>query len=238
MEFSTRTKVIMMIIFNAIFAGLVLTFTGLFMTQANTVFKFIASGIFILECLGNILLSRLFNKDLKNKYIWLIFISIVLCALGDITIEFIFEVGGIFFALGHIGFVLAFLSLSRFRLRDFVISAFLTIGLIFAIIFVPFLDFGTSKPLICIYAFIIGCMVGKAISNSFTTLNKPLKFTILAAALMFLISDTSLMIYTFGGKEILASYLCHFIYYPSCIVFTITVLISSYTQNRHITKNN
>ena len=94
-------------------------------------------------------------------------VGLVLAMLGDITIDGNFVVGAGLFALGHIGFFVAYCLGGKFGKWDAILSTALFSGAGCFVLFSPILTFDVPvfKWVCLAYALIISLMVGKAVGN-------------------------------------------------------------------------
>ena len=194
--------------------------------------KCIGSGLFVSLCLTNVILSKKIFDGKYNNYVLILLVAMVFACVGDVTIELNFIVGAIVFGLGHIFFLIAFFKLVPFNKRDVLCSLIIAVPSILIMLFYDKFDYRGMGPVLVGYAVIVSTMLGKAVSMLFSSLNRTLKITIFVGALMFFLSDLSLLFYQFASGGIVARAFCLFLYYPSCIVLAITPIISIYEKKK------
>ena len=181
--------------------------------------KCICSASFAL--LGLINLGFAIGTGQKNiKFFALMAIALVLAMLGDVLINKSFVLGAAVFALGHVGFVIAYSFLQGFNLRDAFIGGAIFVAAAAFLLLAPFFNFGSEIfKWICIsYAFIISMMLGKAIANLICMPNA-VNALIAAGSFLFFFSDLMLVLAWFGGFPGWTNNACMAAYYPAlCIL--------------------
>jgi uncharacterized membrane protein YhhN len=152
----------------------------------------------------------------NSEFFILMSAALVLAMLGDILIDKSFALGAGSFALGHIGFAVAYSFLQGFSLLDVII-----IGVIFSataafLLFAPCVDFGskTNKWICLSYSFIISVMLGKAMANLICQANA-VNAIIAAGSFLFFFSDLMLVLNWFVGVGKWAGNACMGTYYPA-----------------------
>ncbi len=215
-----------MLIFN-ILLGLVIYGTSiyyLFFDNATLLVKDIASFLFVLLGIINILWN--YKKHTKKDKLVnvFVFLGLLFGFFGDIMLNKLFLVGGVLFTVGHLFYIVAFLVVQEFSIKDFAISL-ITIGITLVIVFMPKeLNFASYLPIVAIYAMIIAVMFAKAICNVVFAKQKSIQsILMLVGAILFYFSDAMLMIYNFGVFNPIYFKLCILTYYPAQILFAISM---------------
>ena len=180
---------------------------------ALTISKTITSLMFILTAFCAIKESEKQNK----KYAVFIFLGFCFCTMGDICIEFesLFVIGIIGPALAHISDTVAYFRLGPVKKINLIVSVIvLTICLVTIFGYRGF-DFGTLKPAVIIYAFIISVMVGKSFSIlEYKDVSQKTVCLTLLGSLLFFISDYILIFSIFvPGEPVLPHVIDNIIYY-------------------------
>lgn len=187
--------------------------------------KSLTSAMFVL--LGAINFIWLFvskNKSLKFPIIMLVGLVFAMC--GDIVLEVEFIVGAALFAIGHIFYFVAYCFLQRFKWIDLLYGAAIFVPAVIFIVAIPIFDFGgVLMEIVCIvYAIIISCMVGKAISNLVEKRNLQ-NILIVVGSILFFFSDLMLLLNIFASLPKAVSVLCLATYYPAEILLAFSIFI-------------
>lgn len=204
-------KLFMML--NAIMMTFILIFDVLYMVKGGLLLKSIASIMFVVTGIINIIYCIKNKTNLKFP-IWMI-IALIFAMLGDILLNINFYVGTILFAVAHIFYFISYCMLQKFNGRDVLCGAIISIMAVSIILFTPFLNFGANlmQGICCFYALIISLMVGKAISNLLKE-NNFINIIIMIGSILFFISDFMLLLNKFGNIDG-TNYLCLGTYYPA-----------------------
>jgi len=220
---------------NAIFLYLIVFCDILFITrksfgvdilQSPYILKTISSVLFVLCGLFNFVFW-LKNKSKTNlKYMIFLFIGLVFAMLGDILLIDFFIVGAILFAIGHIFFTIAFITLSKFHWLDAVIGALIFAAALCLILPYPKFNFDGMLPVVIVYALIISIMLGKAASNLRLKQNRWLNLTIFFGALLFFLSDLMLLFNVFASMPYILDILCLAFYYPAEFILAFSIYFS------------
>ena len=181
----------------------------------NAVFKGFTSFWFVL--LGGVNLTYAVKSRINNiKPVVFIFSGLFIGMIADILLAVVFEYGGIFFALGHIMYLVGFYMIEKPHRSDLMISLPLSVVSVIVVIGNPFINVG--DPLLekglMVYAVIISFMAGKSVSN-FLAQQTLFRLLIAVSSAMFLFSDVMLMLYLFGTPSRLAWVLCIYAYWPA-----------------------
>ena len=201
-----------------------------FYQKNNFVFslKCICSAAFASLGIINLLFAIGAEKEKLEFYI-LMSAALVLAMLGDILIDKSFALGAGSFALGHIGFAVAYSFLQGFSLFDVII-----IGAIFSataafLLFAPCVDFGskTNKWICLSYSFIISVMLGKAMANLICQMNA-VNAIIAAGSFLFFFSDLMLVLNWFVGVGRWAGNACMGTYYPALCILAFSMYFKAF----------
>lgn len=155
-------------------------------------------------------------------------LGLFLAMLGDIVINYSFILGAGLFALGHIGFLIAYCFVEKVKHLEIIICLVIFTGALLFLLFCPLLKF--DVPLfrwVCIvYAFIISFMLGKAIGNMFY---KKDLFTIIIAlgSFLFFFSDLMLVFDWFIGLWNWTSEVCMATYYPALCLLAFSMYLKT-----------
>ena len=177
--------------------------------------KGITSTWFVLLGLVNMRYAK--KKQTKDvKFIFWMVLGLLFGMCADVLLGIHFLLGILFFASGHVFYLLAFYALDNFHLKDVLIivpiacvSIYVVIGTPYICIEDPFL-----KKLLMGYALIIASMLGKAISNA-TTIKSTSYYFILLGSILFWFSDLMLAIDMFGEASRFTWVLCSYSYWPA-----------------------
>ncbi len=186
-----------------------------FMTEGGLSVKATASSCFVL--MGGInLIYALCAKSEKRAYPVIMFCGFVFAMLGDVLLGYNFILGAGLFAVGHIFYTIAFCTQMRICRMDALIGAVIFAGAAALLLFYDKFDFGGAVMfVVCmIYALIISCMVGKAIS---ICIKERSIRTVLAAvgAGLFFFSDVMLVLRFFADAPWIVDRLCLVSYFPA-----------------------
>lgn len=200
-------------ILNLILLAMIIPLDICYMTIGGLWLKGLASSIFVLTGIVNLVYAIKNKADLKYP-IWLV-VGLVFGMAGDISLNLNFMVGAIVFAIGHVFYFVAYTMLQKFSIKDLIWSASIFVPSALIIILMPFLNYDPSMMMyLCIvYALVISCMVGKAASN-FVKNKNITNLIILIGSILFFISDMMLLFNVFGGLKI-CDYFCLASYYPA-----------------------
>ena len=177
--------------------------------------KIMCSSGFAIMGIINMCYAR---KCLENKKVMLFMtLGLVFAFLGDVAINPNFILGVIFFALGHVFFVVSYLSYRELEKVDILFSGALGAFSIGFILVFPYILFEVEvlKYVVLVYAAIISVMVGKSVGNAIR--DKSL-FTgmIAVGSVFFFISDMMLLLAWFSTIEgRWTSNVCMAAYYPA-----------------------
>lgn len=223
-----KNKVVL--ITNIVFFALIIVADILFIcnTMSTKIIKPIASGLFVLCGLFNLLYV---NKYYKSKQLFksiILFIGLIFAFIGDILLMFgpLFTIGAIFFAIGHIFFIAYFILLSRMSWIDLIVSAVIMSGCILLLNLYKGFDFEGMDLIVTIYAVIISIMVGKSVGNFIKKHSLP-SLVLMIGAILFFTSDVMLVFAKFTNVATeLFDTLCLATYYPGEFLLAFGLLLS------------
>lgn len=210
-------------ILNMVFILFVSIFADLYQREQDIIFKTLASVGFVI--LGAINLVYAVKNKHNLKFPITMLVALFFAMLGDILLDIEFLVGAIFFAIGHIGFIISYFFLEKFHWLDAVIGGALAICSALLVALLPIFNFGSVafEVVIVVYAVIISLMLGKAISNF--ARNRNLTNLIVAlGSLLFFVSDLMLLLGSFGGINV--SCMCLATYYPAEVLLSLSVMFA------------
>ena len=143
-------------------------------------------------------------------------LALVVGMSADVLLGIEFMVGVIFFALGHIIYMIAFFSFEKPRKKDLLFILPISAFALFAVSGTPFIQVNDPfmEKMLLAYAIIISCMTGKALSNLQMS-KKTSRKIIAAAAVLFLFSDLMLAVDMFGVPSRMTWILCSYTYWPA-----------------------
>ena len=218
---------------NAILLAIMLIFDACYMFMGGLFFKGIASSMFVLMGVINLIYCIKSKTNLKFP-IWMM-VALIWAMIGDLLIGVNFYMGAAAFAVGHIFYFVAYCMLKRMNARDFLYGIIISVVALAIILFVPILDFKSSfmQGVCCAYGLIISFMVGKAVSNA-TEEKSNLNKLITIGSIVFFMSDFMLVLNLFGNMPV-ASYLCLGLYYPAQFLLAFSIL--AYASKDEVKQN-
>ena len=232
MMFLKDKKIQKVLIINIVFSIVIIVCGNLFYNHI-AVAKTIGSILFVVQCLVNIILGKvLFNKD-KNVFVWILLLAQIFACAGDIVLEINFANGAIVFGIGHVLFLVAFYVLNKFNWKDLPFILCLVVIVVLLLTLYPNFDFKGMKAVIYAYGVIISIMLGKAISNCFSSLDNKVKYPILIGALLFYLSDLFLLFYKFAGIDGFTRFLCLHLYYPANCILAFCAFLSIFSSKKN-----
>ena len=200
-------------IVNIIMIAIVLISNIVYISSGNIDLKGVTSGLFALMGLVN-LVYALIKKSEKLTFSGFIFLGLVSSMLGDILITGSFITGAALFGVGHLMYLVAYFMLAKLSLKDAIFSGSIFAAVALFMALYPSFNFG-GLDIVCYgYAFIISCMVGKALGNH-SKLKNTLSLVLAVGSVLFAISDVALLFYVFGGAAKIVDYICICAYYPA-----------------------
>lgn len=187
----------------------------LYMIDRTLLTKSLTSAGFVLLGIINLIYHCKNHLNHRNFAITMV-VGLTFAMLGDIILEIEFIIGAALFAIGHIFYFIAYCFLLKFQWKDLIYGAVIFVPVTLFIILAPIFDFGgILMEMVCIvYALIISCMVGKAISN-FVREKSLLHLIILIGSALFMFSDFMLLLNVFADMPRVIGILCLATYYPA-----------------------
>ncbi len=185
---------------------------------------FCSSGFAVMGCIN---MFYAYKKMLGKKIAFLMTFGLIFAFLGDVAINPNFILGVVFFALGHVFFVVSYLTYKKINKLDLVLSIVLAVFSIGFILFFPYIvfDIPALRYVVLVYASIISVMVGKAVGNS---MHEKTCFTMMVAmgSILFFISDMMLLLAWFSTIEgRWTSHVCMAAYYPALCLLASSMVI-------------
>ena len=200
-------------LFNYIALPILLIVDIVYMILSGLWLKGVTSFIFVIIGVVNLLLAQKEGSG-KSNFKYLVCIGLFICFVADIILNIWFMIGAIIFAVGHIFYFVAYLTLCKFSWKDIVCGLCVAVPSVLVLVLYPF-DYQGMFPVIVIYAMIISFMVGKAISLAlFSEISKVSKTLILTGSILFFLSDLALLFCMFGNGGVVADNICLLTYYP------------------------
>lgn len=174
--------------------------------------KWLASTCFVIMAFVNFIYTKKVKPE-KTKAALCMLLGMILAMGGDVSINLNFVVGAAVFALGHVFYLITYCVIERYRKSDFILSLILIA--IYTCLFyaTPIFEFKGLEAVIFVYCIIIGLMTGKAVMNAYRNRTKTnLIFAI--GSVLFMISDTMLVLNLFANTSDITHILCLSIYFP------------------------
>ncbi len=218
---------------NLIFGVLIVMATILYMLDImNPYFiKSLDSILFVLCGVFNLILLYKYRKINHAWKSFFMLLGLIFACIGDIVLIGNFVLGAIFFAIGHIWFLVYFYVLQKFNYKDVLIGGIIFLISLLLILFLPVFDFGNFLAIVIIYALIISMMLGKAFSNYLCKMTIP-NLVVFIGALLFFFSDLMLVFDNFSTLSGIFGYLCLSTYYPAEFLLAISIFIQIYSLNK------
>lgn len=150
------------------------------------------------------------------RFLVLIELGLVFGMCADVLLGIHFIAGILFFAFGHVLYLMAFYTLEKFRRKDLYFIVPLAILSLLIVTATPYIqvDDPFLEKLLMAYAVIIAGMLGKALSN-FHAGRSVSRMLLLLGSAMFWFSDVMLAIDMFGTASRLTWILCSYTYWPA-----------------------
>lgn len=210
-------------IINIILMIVMLLFDALYIIFDGILLKALASGVFVLVGLINLIYS--IKLKIKHKFSFILFFGLIFAMMGDIILEIQFIFGALLFAVGHIFFFVSYCTLMDIKVRDFCYGLAIFIPSMLVIIFVPIFSYpNLLMEIICVvYALIISLMVGKSISN-YVQQKSLLNLIIVIGSVLFFLSDLMLLLNVFGDINV-AGIICLVLYYPAEFLLAYSIYV-------------
>ena len=210
-----KKQINLLYILNIILSLLVIAGDACYIAYGGLWLKSITSAGFVLIGIVNFCFA-LKLKSYNLKFCIIMLIGLTFAMMGDIVLNVNFIAGAILFAVGHIFYFVAYCFINRFKCIDLIPAAALFLFAVLFITLAPFFDFdGVAMQILCIvYAFVISCMMGKAVSN-FIRQRNVLNLVAMLGSVLFVISDLMLLMCVFGGGNMVFDIICLATYYPA-----------------------
>lgn len=202
-------------IVNLCFALAILVGDVFYITKGTLLIKSLVSATFVLQ--GAVNFGYVLFKERKfNLFTFLMLLGLIFAMLGDILLEIEFIIGAALFAVGHVFFLLSYISLKKYCLKDFLVAMCVFIPVTIVILFVPIFNFdGIVMQIVCIaYAFIISLMTTKAIMN-YVADKSVFNLVLMVGSILFMFSDLMLLFNVFADAPRIMGILCLATYYPA-----------------------
>ena len=177
--------------------------------------KGITSAWFVFLGIINIIYA--YNQKIKDKtYLYIIVLGLFLGMCADVALWYSLIFCILFFAAGHICYIIAFLKLEKFNKKDLYIIVPIAIISLFIVFVSGFIQI--NDPLIYIlligYTFIISFMLGKVCTIYLK--RKTISSCIaLLGCTLFWFSDLMLAFDMFGNVSEIFGQLCVYTYWPA-----------------------
>lgn len=185
-----------------------------------------SSGFVIIGIINLIYVMLTKGKDIKFAVFMLV--GLVLSLIADIVLNIEFMIGAVIFALAHVVYIVAYSFICKINWKDFIPAVIIFVPSVFIVTLVPLFDFGgVLMEVICaLYALVISCMVGKAISN-YTRDKKVSNLLIIIGSALFFISDLMLLFDVFAevssSVALIFDTLCLATYWPAQIILAYSI---------------
>lgn len=211
------------VVVNIVFLIAIMTADVFFVNQHLLVYKGIASGLFAAQSVFNVIICA--RKKVEMKFPCLILAALITAFAADLVIQFSLIIGMLIFGISHVFYFVSYCKLEKFCPKDLIPAAVSIVVLLIIILFAPFLDFKNSimHTAVCIYAAIISCMVGKALSDA-ARRRSLLTVSIAVGSILFYTSDFALMLKLFGNFPGMNE-VCLYTYYPAQFLLALSPLL-------------
>ncbi len=200
---------------NILLLAALLTCTYVYMEITGRLFmKGVTASCFVALGLVNLVYAAL-SKPRKLAFPIVLAFGLCFAMAGDLLLGWNFIVGAGLFALGHILYAAAMYTRQRFAKLDALMSLVMFVIAMALLTFTPGMTF--SDPvmrIVCyVYAVIISCMAGKAVSGFLR--EKTLTNALIAlGSVLFFFSDVMLVLSWFAGAGHWADVCCLCTYFP------------------------
>lgn len=191
------------------------------LTTHNTRPKLLtASTAFVLTALSALIKN-------KSKYGSLVLIGLIFCWFGDFSGRYNFKASVASFALAHIFFIFAFLSVGIEKKRTLIsLGVFSVISFCIFYWLYPYVP-ESDQPFVFAYIIIITAMIVVALGTKASTVKK----IIAIGAILFYISDIFVARRKFVDPSHFNAFIYLPLYYASCIVFAVSNLFYKKDNN-------
>ena len=175
--------------------------------------KGITAGCFVLLGLVNIVYA-LCTRPRRIAFPLTMCAGLTMAMLGDLLLDRNFVLGAGLFALGHVSYAAAMYIRRKLSRLDAVMTGAMLLVAVCVLTFTPNLSF--TDPILqavcCVYALIISCMAGKAVSGFLR--ERTLTGGLLAlGSVLFYLSDVMLLLSWFAGVGRWADAVCLWTYF-------------------------
>ncbi|MDR0751785.1 MAG: lysoplasmalogenase [Christensenellaceae bacterium] len=199
--------------------------------SSGFVFKCISSLFF---CLTGII--AVFTREFDNNTLpALILTALMIAMAGDIILTLPFyckeeysnlfsAIGGVAFFTGHILYITAFFINTNFNIYLIPIALIPVLIYCFMIKF-KIMSPGKNAPFILGYSIVLGILL-LSVSQNLQD-HSIFSYIILPAALLFILSDTSLFLYNYGNPKLKSSFTANYLillpYYIAQVLFAVSI---------------
>ena len=159
-------------------------------------------------CLLGVCIAALYRRS--GAFEWLITAATLLCGIGDVTINLSFVAGMIFFGLGHMVFLVAFLKDKKPGKKQFAVL----IPLVAVLLFIEY-QLREALGNLC-----VPIMIYTALVLSMAVFSSLHSKGIMAGGILFAMSDLLLVIKLAMGSPMLISFVSLFVYYLAMALLT------------------
>ena len=206
----------------------------------NILIKSTTSGLFVVTGIINYIFAIKvgFKEKRFSRFAICMLMGLVFAMLGDIALEYKFDIGAGLFALGHVMFLISYICLKKINWKD-IMFASIIIALVMLLIFLyDSFRFSTFDLIVVVvYAIIISCMLGKSVGNMFDkNQSRFAKLWIFIGSLFFFLSDLFLLFAFFARLGKIFSILCLSFYYPAEWILATSIYYSSRETSKLINK--
>ena len=203
-------------IFNLCMSLVVFVGDIFYLFYGTLLFKTILSSMFgVLGAVNFVYVIK--YKKTFNMFMLMMLLGLFFAMLGDVVLEIKFMIGAILFAVGHLFFLVSYITTKKYCLKDLLISACIFVPATLVILFLPIFDFGgIMMQMVCVvYALIISLMTGKAIVNYISD-KSIFNLIIMIGSCLFIFSDIMLLFNVFADIPTrIMLVLCLVTYYPA-----------------------
>ena len=176
--------------------------------------KGLTSAWFVALGITNLLYGR--YRGVRHRFLWMTALGLAFGMAADVLLGPAFIFGILFFAAGHVLYLVGFFSLEEFCWKDLLFIAPIGAVSLYLVVGTPFIriEDPVLRPMLLGYAVIIACLLGKAVSNLAVRRTASRWFLVLGSA-MFWFSDLMLAVDMFGTPSRLTWILCSYNYWPA-----------------------
>ncbi len=191
------------------------------------IIKTLTSALFVLMGAFNLALALYFFKGKESLKCICLFVGLVFAFVGDVLLIDHFMYGAIFFAVGHICFLIYFILLQGVSWQDGLLFVLISVFALLLIFLYKGFKFKGDQALVIAYAVVISLMLAKALGNLVT---KPttLNLVLFVGAFLFFFSDLMLMFDLYTNISPVFDYLCLATYYPGETLLALSPLLINF----------